>query len=90
MTGSTRYRVFAIVVSGWGADALLGTDIGGNIAFFGVSAWDALNTAGNLAVAGVRITRSGNSWTINGATRANVFNNYVYQFGGITEVWGVA
>ena len=90
MTGSTGYRVFAIVVSGWGADALLGTDIGGNIAFFGVSAWDALNTAGNLAVAGVRITRSGNSWTINGATRANVFNNYVYQFGGITEVWGVA
>lgn len=89
LDGQADFNLYAALVSGWGSSYLIGLRIGNQISFFKAEAWDSYDNPANFAVAGIRINRSGSTWTLNGAARVNWSSNYVYPFGGITAIYGI-
>ena len=89
LDGQADFSLYAALVSGWGSSYLIGLRIGNQISFFKAEAWDSYDNPANFAVAGIRINRSGSTWTLNGAARVNWSSGYVYPFGGITAIYGI-
>ncbi|MEF2593334.1 MAG: hypothetical protein U0M51_02160 [Eggerthellaceae bacterium] len=89
VANASVYRLFAALVSGWGSGYLIGVRLGSQISFFSADAWTASDNANNAAVAAVRVTVSGSTWTLAAGSRVCIGNNYVYPFGGITQIYGI-
>lgn len=85
----SNYRIYVALVSGWGSSYLIGVLIGNQISFFKAEAWDSYDNPANMAVSGIRINVSGDTWTLNGAARVNWSSGYAYPFGGITAIYGI-
>nr|WP_157885831.1 hypothetical protein [Parolsenella massiliensis] len=87
--GSTEYSLFACRITK-ADDVLLGARLGdSSVNFTANAAWD-ISAATSMAVVGIRFSTSGDKWTFAGGGRYNAGNDYSYDIGGVSSIYGIA